>query len=156
MLRWLKVKCWQKTPKLSYLIFTDIDTNRKTIPSAFIMACDSARDSFCAQQLKVTVSVEFEVDGEELEASQVEELCTREKKKLKNLVEKKSKKNKFLICPCLSASCFVEPCLIGGGNCLLRNMCSKYNGIVFVFFRFFFKFSVRFRTLFNGGLVSTS
>lgn len=56
------------------------------------MACGSARDSFCAQQLKVTVSVEFEVDGEELEASQVEELCTQEKKKLKNLVEKKSKK----------------------------------------------------------------
>lgn len=69
------------------MIFTDIDTNRKTIPSAFIMACDSARDSLCAQQLKVTVSVEFEVDGEELEASQ--ELCTQEKKKLKNLVEKK-------------------------------------------------------------------
>lgn len=68
--------------------FTDIDINRKTIPSVLIMACDSARDSLCAQQLKVTVSVELEVDGEELEASQVEELCTTEKKKLKNLVEK--------------------------------------------------------------------
>lgn len=77
----------KKNPKISYLIFTDIDTNRKTIPSAFFMACDSARDSLYAQQLKVTVSVEYEVDGEELEASQ--ELCTQEKKKLKNLVEKK-------------------------------------------------------------------
>lgn len=67
------------------------------------MACDSARDSLCAQQLKVTVSVEFEVDGEELEASQ--ELCTQEKKKLKNLVEKKEKKKKkkYLI--------FVHVCL---------------------------------------------
>lgn len=71
------------------MIFTDIDINRKTIPSGFIMACDSARDSLPAQQVRVTVNVEVEVDREELKASQVEELCGLEKKKLKILVEKK-------------------------------------------------------------------
>lgn len=53
------------------------------------MACDSARDSLPAQQVRVTVNVEVEVDREELKASQVEELCGLEKKKLKILVEKK-------------------------------------------------------------------
>lgn len=77
-----------KNLKILYLIFIDIDINRKIILFVFIMVCDFVRDSFCVQQLKVIVSVELEVDGEEFEVSWVEELCIQEKKKFKLFVLK--------------------------------------------------------------------
>ncbi|XP_061170611.1 uncharacterized protein LOC133179989 [Saccostrea echinata] len=75
--------------------YIDMNVNRKYIPTGFIRACDAARDSLPAQNIVVRVSVQVEVDGEELEDGQVEGICGEEKRKFQSVVEMKVKKNKY-------------------------------------------------------------